>query len=80
MKVYSADEGRCQITAAAFTKGLLKVNDDITPIMSSFVISDQKAIDLLDYSKKNLGKYQEGFIIEKSSPTLINSFLKKEPI
>ena len=56
LKVYSADEGRCQITAAAFTKGLLRINEDLTPILSSFVITDQKAIYLLDYNKKQAEK------------------------
>ena len=50
-KVYSADEGRCQRTAAAFAKGLLMIDDDLTPILSSFVNSDDSAVKMLDVSK-----------------------------
>lgn len=47
-KVYSSQEGRCQATAAAFTKGFLDLDGDITPILVSLVERDQYTHKLLD--------------------------------
>ena len=37
LKIYSSDEGRVQMTAAAFAKGLLDLDGDLTPILASLV-------------------------------------------
>ncbi len=37
LKVYSSDEGRVQMTAAAFSKGLLDLDGKLTPILASLV-------------------------------------------
>jgi len=47
-KIYSSQEGRCQITAAAFTKGFLELEGDIIPILVSLVTRDSYAQRLLD--------------------------------
>jgi len=47
-KIYSSIEGRCQMTAAAFTKGFLDLEGDITPILVSLVCYDDFARELLD--------------------------------
>jgi len=47
-KIYSSQEGRCQITAASFTKGFLALEGDITPILVSLVTRDTFAQGLLD--------------------------------
>lgn len=47
-KIYSSQEGRCQITAAAFTKGFLDLEGDIIPILVSLVTRDSFAQGLLD--------------------------------
>eukprot|EP00930_Biecheleria_cincta_P036730 TRINITY_DN25170_c0_g4_i1.p1 TRINITY_DN25170_c0_g4~~TRINITY_DN25170_c0_g4_i1.p1 ORF type:complete len:1242 (-),score=201.72 TRINITY_DN25170_c0_g4_i1:135-3860(-) len=47
-KIYSSQEGRCQITAAAFTKGFLELEGDIIPILVSLVTRDEYAQRLLD--------------------------------
>lgn len=47
-KIYSSQEGRCQITAAAFTRGFLALEGDITPILAALVSCDQYAQALLD--------------------------------
>lgn len=47
-KIYSSIEGRCQTTAAAFTKGFLDLEGDLTPILVSLVCYDDFARDLLD--------------------------------
>lgn len=47
-KIYSSIEGRCQTTAAAFTKGFLDLEGDLTPILVSLVCYDDFARGLLD--------------------------------
>lgn len=47
-KIYSSQEGRCQVTAAAFTKGFLDLEGDLTPILVSLVTRDAFAQGLLD--------------------------------
>jgi hypothetical protein len=48
MKVYSSDEGRVQMTAAAFAKGLLELDGELTPILVSLVHKGKAAVALLD--------------------------------
>ena len=56
-KVYSSLEGRCQATAAAFTKGFLDLDGDITPILVSLVGRDQSAqrLTTVNTSRKATG-------------------------
>lgn len=52
LKIYSSDEGRVQITAAAFAKGLLDLettNDQLTPILASLVNKDAKLLDFVTH-------------------------------
>jgi len=48
-KIYSSQEGRCQLTAASFTKGFLDLDGDLPPILVSLVASDAFAHQLLDH-------------------------------
>eukprot|EP00050_Salpingoeca_kvevrii_P007410 m.296055 g.296055 ORF g.296055 m.296055 type:complete len:1020 (+) comp13312_c0_seq1:82-3141(+) len=48
LKIYSSDEGRVQMTAAAFAKGLLGLEGDLPPILVSLVRKDEEANHLLD--------------------------------
>ncbi|KAH8582745.1 histidine acid phosphatase [Cryptosporidium sp. chipmunk genotype I] len=48
LKIYSSDEGRCQVTSAAFTKGFLDLEGDLAPILVQLVIRDSFARSLLD--------------------------------
>lgn len=50
-KIYSSDEGRCQVTSAAFTKGFLDLDGPLTPILVQLVTRDAKAHALLDDSR-----------------------------
>jgi inositol hexakisphosphate/diphosphoinositol-pentakisphosphate kinase len=77
LKVYSADEGRCQRTAAAFTKGLLMIEDDLTPILSSFVDSGENAVKMLDVSKSILNNDE---IITNSFQSLQKMFTSNESL
>uniref|UniRef100_A0A7M5V764 Inositol hexakisphosphate and diphosphoinositol-pentakisphosphate kinase n=1 Tax=Clytia hemisphaerica TaxID=252671 RepID=A0A7M5V764_9CNID len=48
LKIYASDEGRVQTTAAAFTKGLLALEGELTPILVSLVKSDKYVTGMLD--------------------------------
>eukprot|EP00048_Salpingoeca_helianthica_P003890 m.71548 g.71548 ORF g.71548 m.71548 type:complete len:1135 (+) comp12954_c0_seq1:1094-4498(+) len=48
LKMYSSDEGRVQMTAASFAKGLLDLEGDLPPILVSLVRKDKAANTLLD--------------------------------
>ena len=61
LKVYSADEGRCQLTAAALTKGLIMIEDSLTPILSSFVNFDRSTNKMLDVTKKQKNRKTAAF-------------------
>ena len=77
LKVYSADEGRCQLTAAAFTKGLLMIEEDLTPILTSFINSNPNSVAMLDVSKSILNKDQ---IIHNSFCSLQKIFTSSKPL
>lgn len=56
LKIYSSDEGRVQMSAAAFAKGLLDLETPkgvsneaaaLTPIMSALVLKDAKMLDFI---------------------------------
>lgn len=49
-KVYASDEGRVQLTAAAFTKGLLDLEGNMASILVHLVKIDQDATYMLDTS------------------------------
>lgn len=48
--MYASDEGRVQLTAAAFTKGLLDLEGSLASILVHLVKRDQNATDMLDTS------------------------------
>lgn len=48
LKLYSSDEGRVQMTAAAFAKGLLDLEGELPPILVSLVRKDKTVNSLLD--------------------------------
>ncbi|XP_075638887.1 inositol hexakisphosphate and diphosphoinositol-pentakisphosphate kinase VIP1-like isoform X2 [Castanea sativa] len=48
LKIYSSDEGRVQMSAAAFAKGLLDLEGELTPILVSLVSKDSSMLDGLD--------------------------------
>ena len=45
LKIYSSDEGRVQMSAAAYAKGLLDLDGDLTPILISLVKKDASMLD-----------------------------------
>ena len=48
LKIYASDEGRVMKTAAAFTKGLLELEGNLTPILASLVTVEEKNRQMLD--------------------------------
>ena len=54
LKIYSSDEGRVQVTAAAFAKGLLDLDGHLTPILASLVRKDNSLLDDSSGAKEEL--------------------------
>lgn len=51
LKIFTSDEGRVQVTAAAFAKGFLELDGDLTPILVSLVTTlGRDANKMLDHS------------------------------
>ena len=48
LKIYSSDEGRVQMTAAAFTKGFLDLEGRLPPILASLVSKNTSITKMLD--------------------------------
>ncbi|XP_057447569.1 inositol hexakisphosphate and diphosphoinositol-pentakisphosphate kinase VIP2-like isoform X2 [Lotus japonicus] len=48
LKIYSSDEGRVQMSAAGFAKGLLDLEGQLTPILVSLVSKDSSMLDGLE--------------------------------
>jgi len=57
LKIYASDEGRVQMTAAAFAKGLLALEGELTPILVQMVKS-ANTNGLLDNENEGSSKYQ----------------------
>lgn len=92
LKIYSSDEGRVQMTAAAFSKGFLDLEGKLTPILVSLVRKDKAAIKLLDeaspanediaavkskiHSILSIDKKFDRELIETAVPTLSQSMIR----
>ncbi|XP_051120901.1 inositol hexakisphosphate and diphosphoinositol-pentakisphosphate kinase VIP2-like isoform X2 [Andrographis paniculata] len=56
LKIYSSDEGRVQVSAAAFAKGLLDLEGQLTPILVSLVSKDSSMLDGLENASAEIEK------------------------
>ncbi|KAG4383350.1 hypothetical protein GLYMA_13G065500v4 [Glycine max] len=54
LKIYSSDEGRVQMSAAAFAKGLLDLEGQLTPILVSLVSKDYSMLDGLENASSEM--------------------------
>ncbi|KAJ6421726.1 hypothetical protein OIU84_029001 [Salix udensis] len=54
LKIYSSDEGRVQMSAAGFAKGLLDLEGPLTPILVSLVSKDSSMLDGLDNASSEM--------------------------
>lgn len=53
LKIRSSDEGRVMMTAAAFAKGLLELEGELTPLLASLVTIEDKDSHMLDVYDNN---------------------------
>ncbi|XP_019442632.1 PREDICTED: inositol hexakisphosphate and diphosphoinositol-pentakisphosphate kinase-like isoform X5 [Lupinus angustifolius] len=81
LKIYSSDEGRVQMSAAAFAKGLLDLEGQLTPILVSLVSKDSSMLDGLEDAsiemKEAKGRLKE--IITSSAKTADSNGSPKFP-
>ncbi|WOL08862.1 inositol hexakisphosphate and diphosphoinositol-pentakisphosphate kinase 2-like [Canna indica] len=54
LKIYSSDEGRVQMSAAAFAKGLLDLEGQLTPILVSLVSKESSMLDGLEDARAEM--------------------------
>ncbi|KAL5167303.1 Inositol hexakisphosphate and diphosphoinositol-pentakisphosphate kinase VIP2 [Glycine soja] len=75
LKIYSSDEGRVQMSAAAFAKGLLDLEGQLTPILVSLVSKDSSMLDGLDNASIEMeeAKARLNEIITSSSKTIYSN-------
>ncbi|KAK4783978.1 hypothetical protein SAY86_018346 [Trapa natans] len=79
LKIYSSDEGRVQMSAAAFAKGLLDLEGQLTPILVSLVSKDSSMLDGLDSASTEIeaAKFMLNEIITSAGKTTqYNGFSK----
>jgi hypothetical protein len=87
LKIYASDEGRVQMTAAAFAKGLLALEGELTPILVQMVKSantnglldndcDSSKYQNMYVSKVNLCMWMSGDI-ELEVFSIYEKFLKR---
>ena len=69
LKIYASDEGRCIKTAAAFCKGFLNLEGELTPIAVSMVRKDELSQQLLDFRAHDLEFLNE---IKKELAEMLN--------
>ncbi|KAL0395661.1 UNVERIFIED_CONTAM: Inositol hexakisphosphate and diphosphoinositol-pentakisphosphate kinase VIP2 [Sesamum calycinum] len=81
LKIYSSDEGRVQMSAAAFAKGLLDLEGQLTPILVSLVSKDSSMLDGLDNASIEIkeAKARLSEIITSGAKAVHNSGEPDEP-
>lgn len=81
LKIYSSDEGRVQMSAAAFAKGLLDLEGQLTPILVSLVSKDSSMLDGLDNASIEIkeAKARLNEIITSGTKAVHNSNLPEKP-
>ncbi|XP_078171087.1 inositol hexakisphosphate and diphosphoinositol-pentakisphosphate kinase VIP2-like [Carex rostrata] len=79
LKIYSSDEGRVQMSAAAFAKGLLDLEGELTPILISLVSKDSSMLDGLEDSSVEMDEAKarlQEIIISNIKSEVINGCLE----
>ncbi|XP_019185501.1 PREDICTED: inositol hexakisphosphate and diphosphoinositol-pentakisphosphate kinase 1-like isoform X2 [Ipomoea nil] len=81
LKIYSSDEGRVQMSAAAFAKGLLDLEGQLTPILVSLVSKDSSMLDGLDNASIEMeeAKARLNQIVTSGSRTIHNNGSSVQP-
>ena len=83
LKIKASDEGRVMKTAAAFTKGLLELEGQLTPILVSLVTVEEKSRQMLDKGgnceiKAEMDRCKEQLDILQNAPTDQSGTLPEE--
>ncbi|KAL0450597.1 UNVERIFIED_CONTAM: Inositol hexakisphosphate and diphosphoinositol-pentakisphosphate kinase VIP2 [Sesamum latifolium] len=81
LKIYSSDEGRVQMSAAAFAKGLLDLEGQLTPILVSLVSKDSSMLDGLENASTKIeeAKARLNEIITSGTKTVHNNGQPEKP-
>ncbi|KAL0343922.1 UNVERIFIED_CONTAM: Inositol hexakisphosphate and diphosphoinositol-pentakisphosphate kinase VIP2 [Sesamum angustifolium] len=81
LKIYSSDEGRVQMSAAAFAKGLLDLEGQLTPILVSLVSKDSSMLDGLENASTKMeeAKARLNEIITSGAKTVHNNDQPEKP-
>ncbi|KAK4417700.1 Inositol hexakisphosphate and diphosphoinositol-pentakisphosphate kinase VIP2 [Sesamum alatum] len=81
LKIYSSDEGRVQMSAAAFAKGLLDLEGQLTPILVSLVSKDSSMLDGLENASTKMeeAKARLNEIITSGTKTVHNNSVPEKP-
>ncbi|KAL6518894.1 Inositol hexakisphosphate and diphosphoinositol-pentakisphosphate kinase vip2 [Orobanche hederae] len=81
LKIYSSDEGRVQMSAAAFAKGLLDLEGQLTPILVSLVSKDSSMLDGLENASSEMeaAKARLNEIITSGTKTVQSSGAPEKP-
>jgi inositol hexakisphosphate/diphosphoinositol-pentakisphosphate kinase len=71
LKIYSSDEGRVQMTAAAFAKGFLDLEGELTPILASLVrtVNTTSLLDHADPVNDTMHKLKQRLVATLTSST-----------
>jgi hypothetical protein len=82
LKIKASDEGRVMKTAAAFAKGLLELEGQLTPIIASLVTIEEKNRNMLDHGdnaavKENLDKCKDHLNMLQENRRLDTLFWKE---
>lgn len=82
LKIYASDEGRVMKTAAAFTKGLLELEGQLTPILASLVTIEEKNHLMLDRGgnfeiKKEMDKCKQHLNLLQVDSVLTEDLIEK---
>ncbi|TYZ60073.1 hypothetical protein PybrP1_008743 [[Pythium] brassicae (nom. inval.)] len=79
LKIFTSDEGRVQMTAAAFAKGFLELEGDLTPILVSLVTTLGKdANKMLDHSGQADANEEIQLTKEKLKSLLLREYSSTE--
>ncbi|KAK6155129.1 hypothetical protein DH2020_009377 [Rehmannia glutinosa] len=81
LKIYSSDEGRVQMSAAAFAKGLLDLEGQLTPILVSLVSKDSSMLDGLENASSEMeaAKARLNEILTSGNKTVHSSGQPEKP-
>ena len=84
LKVYTSDEGRCQLTAAAFAKGLLDLDGELTPIFAQLanthkILDDSVVSDTREQCKAVIDDFMNQNVDLTENREMVHALLHGDP-